>query len=50
METRLKGCKARKKPYLSVATKKWVLWVKEYQDQTDEDWGRSHGYMKTNLR
>ena len=41
MEAGLKGCKARKKPYLSeVNKKKRLLWAKEHQDWTDEDWAK----------
>ena len=40
-EAGLKECKARKKPYLSeVNKKKRLLWAKEHQDWTDEDWAK----------
>ena len=37
----LKGCKTRKKPYLSEFNrKKRLLWAKEHQDWTDGDWAK----------
>ena len=39
VEAELKGCKARKKPFLSeINRKKRLLWAKEHQDWTDGDW------------
>lgn len=41
VEAGLKGCKARKKPYLSeINRKKRILWAKEHQNWTDEDWAK----------